>query len=294
LISFLLGAFISYSFAAIHGSDNMRLSEEIADSRLVEISNSVAAKIPTEVLTSELGFSVENLQSKKSFCSYESFATLPSIATCTGVLIAPDKILTTFHCLRTEDECAKSSWTFSYRVGNLSHNSARLNPAETYRCARIVASNTHLLNFKDYTIIQLDRSVLDRKPVTYRKDGKVSSKDTLAIIGHPYGLPSITAINGHVLENDKPHVFSTDLDAFAGNSGSPVINTRTYEIEGIFIRGGVDTDLDWNSEPLCKVWKRCENADKCETEDVTRITSVPLDQILGLNNSDKKAPSSQP
>ena len=37
-----------------------------------------------------------------------------------------------------------------------------------------------------------------------------------------------------------PKLLMMDTDTFGGNSGSPVLNAQTNEVEGIFTRGGLD------------------------------------------------------
>ena len=49
--------------------------------------------------------------------------------------------------------------------------------------------------------------------------------------------------------NSNEFQFSTNLDSFEGNSGSPVLNAKTFEVEGILVNGQEDLVLD--SELQC-------------------------------------------
>jgi hypothetical protein len=56
------------------------------------------------------------------------------------------------------------------------------------------------------------------------------------VIGHPAGLP-VKVASGKVTRNSDLEVFETSYDALGGNSGSPVFNSVTHEVEGIHVRG---------------------------------------------------------
>jgi hypothetical protein len=63
-----------------------------------------------------------------------------------------------------------------------------------------------------------------------------------------------------------------NLDTYGGNSGSPVFNHRTGEVEGILVRG--ENDYVYDPGQGCQVSNRCAS-DVCRGEDVTYITNVP-------------------
>ena len=56
------------------------------------------------------------------------------------------------------------------------------------------------------------------------------------IIGHPFGLPMKVAGNARV-ESIDDNYFRASLDAFRGNSGSPVFRADTHAAIGIYVRG---------------------------------------------------------
>jgi Peptidase S46 len=59
------------------------------------------------------------------------------------------------------------------------------------------------------------------------------------VVGYPTGLPEKLAAGAkvHAL---TPYFFTSNLDAFAGNSGSPVLDARTNEVVGVVVRGNRD------------------------------------------------------
>ena len=76
--------------------------------------------------------------------------------------------------------------------------------------------------------------------------------DGLTLIGHPAGLPLKIASGGKFLSFQE-NTFRSDLDAYGGNSGSPIFNTRSLArgellVEGI-LQGGSDDYVDWCNNP---------------------------------------------
>ena len=57
------------------------------------------------------------------------------------------------------------------------------------------------------------------------------------LLGHPFGMPLQMASDARVFGMTDQNSYFTDLDAFAGNSGSPVFDANTFELIGIFARG---------------------------------------------------------
>jgi hypothetical protein len=70
--------------------------------------------------------------------------------------------------------------------------------------------------------------------------------------------------------NNAATYFTTDLDAFGGNSGSAVFHADTLEVEGILVRGEPE---EFVSRGNCFVTRVCR-AGECGGEDVTRITEL--------------------
>ncbi len=117
------------------------------------------------------------------------------------------------------------------------------------------------------------------------------------MIGYPRGLPEKFSLHRKVANNSDSSYFSADLDCFHGNSGSPVFNSKTLEVEGIFVRGEGDfpgenaSDLEmmgdfvYNGARKCYRTLVCHRKGGCTaTMDSTRITRVPLQKLLHRNS----------
>ena len=92
-------------------------------------------------------------------------------------------------------------------------------------------------------------------------------------MGHPSGLPLKYADGARVFETENDY-FSTNLDTFGGNSGSPVFNADTLEVEGILVRGDTDYVMDFESNG-----ERCMKVNICDQERENCLEDDP--NILG-------------
>ena len=157
--------------------------------------------------------------------------------------------------------CRRYRWVFDF-----DHNAQRIKKSNVYKCEEIVEMKlkTTFGKILDYAVIKLNRSVYERPSLPFRRkpEGRVSLGTPLTVIGHPSGLPLKTADNAKVKGWNgvekllfvrsvyrRRFYFNANLDSFSGNSGSPVFNAITGEVEGILIEGA--TDFEKDSERGC-------------------------------------------
>lgn len=266
----------------IYGPDNRTLVIDHEEASLMKkkLAKSVFAQIPKWRITEEndemISIASKSLASGLNFCPEEKFSELPIVSSCTAFLVGPDLLLTAGHCLK-DNACQNNYWVLDYDdasgfigpKGNVTFNKEHV-----YSCSRILSAqdNPKL----DYGLIKLSRVVQGRTPFDIRRSGKVRSSNSLTVIGHPLGLPKIIADNANVLKNSLSNTFTADTDTFSGNSGSPIINSKTFMVEGILIRGDedfkMDLDLGCNRSFICL-------KDDCTGETVQRTAVLPLDLI---------------
>jgi len=120
-------------------------------------------------------------------------------------------------------------------------------------------------NAEDFAVVELDRPVTNRTPLTLRQQGQIDVGQGIFVIGHPAGLPTKVA-GGASVRSQGNGYFVANLDTYGGNSGSAVFNKSNGQIEGILVRG----EMDFIYKNGCRVSNVCQN-DSCRGEDVTKI-----------------------
>lgn len=256
----------------IYDDDNRFEANAHPDSRLREISDSVAAMVLPFRLVNDGDFFRLQTGTLKSrgICEAERFSGQTVLAGCTGFLISEDILVTAGHCITHKFDCQKFKWVFDFKITE-SNIIDRIPKKNVFSCEHIISREKNDEAMLDYAVIKLDRPVPGRRALPFRREGIISKDANLAVIGFPAGLPMKIAGGGIIRDNSFINFFRTNLDAFGGNSGSPVINTRTGVVEGILVRGEADFVKD--EEQNCLMARHCSK-DLCRGEDVTRMTSV--------------------
>jgi hypothetical protein len=264
----------------IYGDDDRRQISELSDSEgeLKELSRSVLAQVPRWRISSEevdsYTLETKSLEKGMNFCPDEKFASLPLVSSCTGFLIGSDLMLTAGHCVKDKFECQKNIWILDYdnELGFSNENQfVKIDKNKVVTCEKLISVQENVK--LDYALIKISKKLEDRKTFSIRKLGKVSSEATLAVIGHPMGLPKIVAGQARIRNNSLSYTFLTNADTFSGNSGSPVINMASLQVEGILVRG--DSDFQMDVDLGCNRSYHCGSND-CKGETVMRTTGLPF------------------
>lgn len=262
----------------IYGEDNRKDVFESTDSAFVELSKSTAAMISMDNLKKQSNGDIQitaGTLASRGICEKERFSNQISAANCSGFLIAPTILVTAGHCIKTQADCNSYKWVFDFKVDNADQGTISVQSSDVYSCKKILSRSLDQFSKDDYAVIELDRKALDRRPLAFRKKGKVTKGADVVVIGHPTGLPTKIA-DGAKVRSLSGKFFVANLDTYGGNSGSAVFNVKTSEVEGILVRG--ENDYVYDSSLGCQVSNKCP-ADGCRGEDVTYITNVP-----GLKN----------
>lgn len=217
-------------------------------------------KVETNTKTNIWSLRTTPLKEYYPLCEDENFLEQPSLGFCTGVLIAPDKVLTAGHCFNNHNECENTKLTFGWSLTKAQQKD--MPSSEVYNCQAIIAQKNSPSKGIDYAIIQLDRSVLNVKPVVIAKENTHKKGDPLLSLSYPLGLPLKKDL-GHVLEdNSDKNLFKVAVDTFSGSSGSPLFNSQG-ELVGILSMGMEDILEDdiyrVQKEGGCVNFNRCAN-----------------------------------
>jgi len=189
----------------IYGEDNRKDVFESTDSALVELSKSTAAMISSDKLKSlngDIVISAQTLESR-GICAKERFSKQISAANCSGFLVAPNILVTAGHCIKSEYDCATYKWVFDFKVDHADQGDVQVPKNYVYSCKKMISRTLDQMSKDDYAVIELDKKVTDRRPLTFRKSGKISKGSSLAVIGHPTGLPTKIADGAKVRSKHK-------------------------------------------------------------------------------------------
>lgn len=265
-----------YQSKVIYGEDNRYDLYEVQNQNWLNLADSTVALLRSsdveyygdiaKIISTP--FATSN---RLPLCPSERFREQNVAAFCSGFLISKNLVLTAGHCVKTQgsenSDCAITKFVFGYGITAAGLHPDSVNSGEVYSCKRVV--HAKLSNDgADFSIVELDRNVMNHQPLNLRRNGVAKPNDPLVVIGHPSGLPTKVSDGAQVRE-----VFSTflraNLDTYGGNSGSAVFNANTGEVEGILVRGEQDFVVKGN----CYVSKVCENS-ACRGEDATLISEV--------------------
>jgi hypothetical protein len=208
-----------------------------------------------------------NFGTQNNLCPGERFRDQPTGAFCSGFLVAPDLIATAGHCVNA-DNVTDVRFVFGFRMRDAGNAQTVIGNGEIYRGVAVVG---HQLvgNGPDWALVRLDRPVANHRIARIRRAGRIGDQQAVHVIGHPAGLPTKFAGGAAVRDNAPAAHFVANLDSYGGNSGSPVFNSDTHEVEGILVRG----ETDFVRRGACQVSLVCPTTG-CRGEDCTRATEL--------------------
>lgn len=262
-------SFVQDRQKVVYGTDDRKDLYNVTEPAIMESADSVVSLWRSgDVVDNGNGTSTlvtQNFGISRNLCQGEPFRNQPIGAFCTGFLIAPDIIATAGHCA-DHGNLHDIRFVFGYRMQNSSDAATIIDNSEIYSGTAILGRQ--LTNGgADWALVRLDRAVTNHAIVPIRRTGTIQNEQSLYVIGHPVGLPCKYAPGANVKDNGPASFFVANLDTYGGNSGSPVFNSTTHEVEGILVRGEKDFIIAGN----CAVSMVCPDTG-CRGEDCTRTT----------------------
>lgn len=242
----------SHGLNSIYGKDDRELITNKSDPKIQELSKSVALIVPFDIVDSGLfktTIKASSLQETLQMCVSEHFITRPALSGCTGFLVAPNILASAGHCFVTESDCATKKIIFDVDTKDQSKKGYSVSTRSVYSCARIISTmyDPNRGDDEDYSLIELDRDP-KRVPLKLNLSKKIDNTASVFMIGHPYGMPLMLSRSAALMNNSGTYQFKAGLDSFEGNSGSPVFNSKTFEVEGILVNGQEDLVYDPKNE----------------------------------------------
>lgn len=262
----------------IYGEDNRHDVYTYKDPAIVELSRSTVALIKKSDIRWDGNYyniPYQSLSQRMNLCTQERFHNQPAAAFCSGFLVGPKKIITAGHCIQNLNDCKETAFVFDYKMANSTQYYGSF--SNIFLCKKILGQKKDSRGV-DFAVIEIDEEITDRTPLTLASASELEVNDRVFTIGHPSGLPTKITDNGQVRSIDREiGNFVTNLDTFGGNSGSPVFNSRTHEVEGILVRG--DTDYVTVNDS-CKSSNRVGN-NQGKGETVSMISEIDEEGIIG-------------
>jgi V8-like Glu-specific endopeptidase len=253
----------------IYGVDNRMEVYQVSDLKILEAAASTVMLVESANITANgngtytLDSQTFNQSYSNNLCADEPYRDQPVPGRCSGFLVGPDLIATAGHCITSENECSNNVFVFGFDMQGPGQPKLTLPASDVYFCQGIVGRVQD--GVEDWALIRLDREVTGRDPLPIRRENKIPDGQSVTVIGHPVGLPKKIAGGANVRSNNVGQFFVANLDTYGGNSGSPVFNSDTWEVEGVLIRG----ENDFISSGGCTRSQVCaDNA--CRGEDCTR------------------------
>lgn len=210
---------------------------------------------------------------RTAVCSSERYASQLSGGWCTGFLVASDVVATAGHCIEGLEQLQRVAFVFGYRIdSNGLQNSFTTN--DIFYGKEMIDRASF---FSDYCLVRLDRvaTVTGRKIMKVRVSGTPTESNRVGIIGYPSGLPVKVAFGEYSrLVGRQRSLLRANVDAFGGNSGSPLINADAdYVVDGILVRGSPDFEYDPEEQCLKETIYKNEYAGEYGTR-TTRVKGL--------------------
>ena len=191
-------------------------------------------------------------------CEDQKFHNQMAGGFCTAFLISDTIIATAGHCVQFSDvddrnaENNRLAVVFGYEMRGDKERTTFL--ADEVFDVLYVRERSGPVPGPDFAVLELTRPVPATTAQPFRLPGKagrtVSEGTHLGLIGHPSGLPKKLSFNGSnvVLKSDAVQpdtAFSCQVNAFHGNSGSPLVFFDEPDVvAGILVKGQQDFIFD--------------------------------------------------
>lgn len=225
-------------------------------------------------------------QMKEPLCDSVVFKNEPAPAFCSAFVVEKNgekKILTAAHCLKGR-KLDDIKVIFSINPSGIAYS-----PEDQEIDKQLVVAKSQIFSIKkskyDSGPMNLDIALLSLDgepeatgfPMNETGDLIEVGRDVL-LIGHPVGLEVKIDLTGEIKEvnkdspSNRKHYFESSVDAFAGNSGSPILDINNEEVVGVLVSGNGDFKKDWYKG--CYEERKYSERYSSEYEKALRIDSV--------------------
>ncbi len=258
----------------IYGVDNRVDMYGVFDTKIHTLAHATVGIIGPKAIENR-GNGRSRLKTKKlkdvlKVCPDERFAEQDAAIYCTGFLVSPDTLLTAGHCIETQMACKNSRFVFDFGIYHENDDYREIDSNNIYGCEKLIFSENPKREGSgiDLAIVRLDRKVTDRPHLVVENKTPLGNDESVFLIGHPLGLPTKFTDDAVILNSLNKLYFRSDLDAYTGNSGSPVFSTSSNRVKGVLISG--EDDFEKAGKGQCRTSKVCR-ANECDGELVLNL-----------------------
>lgn len=240
----LLLFFFSSHVFAVYGVDGRVERYQIKDKKVLELSLAMAYQVERHYELRGWTFNrlwtiVTRPYQEQKLCPDQKYLKQPSMRkNCTGILVAPDKLLTAGNCL-TEHYCWNDLyyWMFDYNLKEEGAFSQKRPKKNFYKCKEVIKRVYDPAKEQSFALIRLNKKVKGVKPVKINFDSMLTQDEAVLVMGHMRGLPlKIDKSAKIILNHNKDYFINSDLPGFYTKGGG-VFNAKTLELEGILVHG---------------------------------------------------------
>ena len=192
------------------------------------------------------------------------------------ILAAPDLAVTAGHCVYNDELknfCDKYFLVFDYYIIDEHLARTRFEGSQVVECKGIVAreyGDWPADSAGDFTVLQLKNAITDRMPLPINRS-KTDNSAKFAMMGYPSNLPLKFVLNASFIQDINDIYFTANPDTFHGNSGGPIVNLKTRQVEGIIVRLlpnvvilGSDYDYGYDNDNKCYSTYICKKSEGCD------------------------------
>lgn len=201
-----------------------------------------------------------------NLCSGEQYRNQVSLGVGTAFITGEDEMITAAHVFEGNIDDYLIIFNFE-TINKADAVTPVIAERNVFHIKEVISEDTEL----DVVRFRVDKK-LRTAPLKISSRGKLKKGEGVYMIGHPLGLPKKVALNAHVAKNNHAHYFFSTLDAYQGNSGSPVFSLKTHEVVGILVSGS--QDFRWTGS--CNESTVCE-IPYCDGEKAIRIEQVLIE-----------------
>ncbi|MGN6418315.1 MAG: trypsin-like serine peptidase [Pseudobacter sp.] len=177
--------------------------------------------------------------SRHNLCG-ERFSEEPAYSSMTGFAAGRSTMITAAHCI-DENNYMDYYYVFDYILDSNKFFYRTIDSSKVFQAIGARSEYNIFLNL-DYSVVTLNKKVDAFRIRKLKTSGQTGTGSSYHVIGTPGGLPLKISGSAKVRTNNASAYFTILSDTYKGNSGSPVFNSQTHEIEGILVKGAKDFD----------------------------------------------------